>query len=153
MPHPTMHFSVSSACTAYMAVPIYTYGNRNPMLGSWQSQHAAYQKNRSLNSSLRPLCGAYTDRKVTTGWPIISFTMMSLLETLCTSKKYIHLLNQFLDCWYVRAQIFFSCEHQPVLWPWGQSHKENPLSCLLLAWCDLVFCPFIHQSINICIQP
>ena len=72
-------------------------------------------KNRSLNSSLRPLCGAYTDRKVTTRWPTICFTMMSLLETLCTSKTYIHLLNQYLDCWYVRAQIFFSCEHQPVL--------------------------------------
>ena len=42
----------------------------------------------AVTASLRPLCGAYTDRKLTTRWPTISFTKMILLETLCTSKTF-----------------------------------------------------------------
>ena len=124
---PSYHFSVSSACTAYMAVPIYTWEQKSDA-GILAVTACSLSKKRSLNSSLRPLCGAYTDRKVTTRWPTISFTKKSLLETLCTSKKYIDLLNQYLDCWYVRAQIFFSCEQfcDPEV---KVTDKENSLSC------------------------
>ena len=48
----------------------------------------SWSKNRSLTSSLRPLFGAYTDRKINPCWPTISFTKMILLETLCTSKTF-----------------------------------------------------------------
>ena len=56
----------------------------------------SWSKNRPLTSSLRPLCGAYTDRKVTTRWPTIGFTKMILSETLCTSKPLSILPSQTL---------------------------------------------------------
>ena len=119
-----MHFPVSSACTAYMAVPIYTWEQKFNA-GILAVTVCSWSKNRSLTTSLRPLCRVYTDRNVTTHWLTVSFTKMSLLETLCSSKKYIDLLNHYLDCWYVKDQSFFWCEHQPVLWPWGQSHRQR----------------------------
>ena len=64
------------------------HGIRNSDAGILPVTARSWSKNRSLTSSLRPLCGAYTDRKVTTRWPTISFTKMILSETLCTSKTF-----------------------------------------------------------------
>ena len=84
IPHPTMHFPVSSACMVYMAVPHWI---RNSDAGILAVTARSWSKNRSL-TSLRPFCGAYTDRKVTTHWPTISFTKMILSETPYTSKTF-----------------------------------------------------------------
>ena len=58
MPHPTMHFPVSSACTAYMAIPISTEDQK---FKSWDpgSQSTQLIKKQALNLITRPLCGAY----------------------------------------------------------------------------------------------
>ena len=45
------------------------HGIRNSDAGILAVTACSWLKNRSLTSSLRPLCGAYTDRKVTTRWP------------------------------------------------------------------------------------
>ena len=52
----------------------------------------SWSKYRSLTLSLKPLCGAYRDRKVTTRWPTISFTKMILSEVL-----------QYIYIWLYRA--------------------------------------------------
>ena len=64
------------------------HGIRNSDAGIMAFTACSWSKNRSLTSSLRPLCGAYTDRKVTTCWPTMSFTKMILSETLWTSKTF-----------------------------------------------------------------
>ena len=87
MPHPTMHFPVSSACTAYMAIPISTWDQK---FESWDPGSHSTQliKKQVLNLITRALRGAYTDRTATTCWPTISFTIMILSETPCTSKPF-----------------------------------------------------------------
>ena len=54
------------------------HGIRNSDAGILAATARSWSKNRSLTSSLKPLCGAYTDRKVTTRWPIMSFTKIIL---------------------------------------------------------------------------
>ena len=82
-------------CTSLYPVPARptwpfqnSYGNRNSDPGILAVTACSWSKNRSLTSSLRPLCGAYTDRKVTTCWLTIRFTKMILSETLCPSKTF-----------------------------------------------------------------
>ena len=91
-----MHFPVSSACTPTWPFQS-PHGIRKKMvLGSWQSQHTAHQ--RTGPSSLRPLCGAYTDRKVTTRCPTISFTKVILSETLHL-KTFLYPLFRHEHCY------------------------------------------------------
>ena len=54
------------------------HGIRNSDAGILAVPARSCSKNRSLTSSLRPLCGAYTDRKVTTRWPTMSFTKIMI---------------------------------------------------------------------------
>ena len=81
MPHPTRHFPVSSACTAYMAIPISTYDQK---FKSWDPGSHSTQliKKRVLNLITRPLCGAYRQNSNHMLAWTISFTMMVLSETL-----------------------------------------------------------------------
>ena len=58
------------------------HGIRNSDVGILAVTARSWSKNRSLTSSLRQLCGAYTDRKITTRWPTMSFTKIILSETL-----------------------------------------------------------------------
>ena len=133
-----MHFPVSSP--ARPTWPFQSpHGIRNSDPGILAVTARSWSKNRSLTSSLRPLCGAYTDRKVTTCWPTISFTNMILSETLCTSKTLSTLLlqtplHQLCLCrfrtsractWYSCPWLCGSCHHG--IWsPW---HSRHPLSC------------------------
>ena len=78
-------------CTFLYPVPAWPtwpfqspHGIRNSDAGILAVTARSWSKNKSLTSSLRPLCGAYTDRKVTTRWLTISFTQMILSETLWT---------------------------------------------------------------------
>ena len=64
------------------------HGIRNSDAGILAVTARSWSKNRSLTSSLRPLCGAYTDRKVATRWLTMSFTKIILSETLWTSKTF-----------------------------------------------------------------
>ena len=82
-----MHFPVFSACTAYVAVPISTWDQKFRS-GDPCSHSTQLIKEQACNLITRPLYGAYTDRKVTTRWPTISFTKMILSETLCTSETF-----------------------------------------------------------------
>ena len=82
-------------CTSLYPVPAQPtwpfqspHGIRNSDAGILTVTACSWSKNRSLTSSLRPLCGAYTEGKVTTRWPTISFTKMILSETLCISKTF-----------------------------------------------------------------
>ena len=82
-------------CTSLYPVPAWPtwlfqspHGIRNSDAGILAVTARSWSKKRSLTSSLRPLCGAYTDRKVTTCWPTMSFTKMILSETLWTSKTF-----------------------------------------------------------------
>ena len=82
-------------CTSLYPVPAWPtwlfqspHWIRNSDAGILAVTAHSWSKNRSLTSSLRPLCGAYTDRKVTTCWPTMSFTKMILSETLWTSKTF-----------------------------------------------------------------
>ena len=66
-------------CTSLYPVPAWPtwpfqspHGIRNSDAGILAVTARSWSKNRSLTSSLRPLCGAYTDRKVTTHWPTMS---------------------------------------------------------------------------------
>ena len=82
VPHPTMHFPTSSACTTYMAIPI-SHGIRNSNPRILAVTAPSWSKNRDvLNHITRPLCGAVTHRIVSTCWPAISFTKKILSETL-----------------------------------------------------------------------
>ena len=100
----------------------------------------SWSKNGSLTSSLRPLCGAYTDRQVTTRWPPISFTQMILSESLCTIKISIStlrsqtLLHQQCLCRFrsSRACTWCSCPwlcgscHHGI---WSPENSRHSLSC------------------------
>ena len=61
---------------------------RNSDAGILAVTARSWSKKRSLTSSLTPLCGAYTDRKVITHWLTMSFTKMILPETLWASKTF-----------------------------------------------------------------
>ena len=82
-------------CTSLYPVPVRPtwpfqspHGIRNSDPGILVVTASSWSKNRSLTSSLRPLCGAYTDRKVTTCWPTISFTKMIPLDSLHQKHSY-----------------------------------------------------------------
>ena len=64
------------------------HGIRNSDAGILAVTARSWSKNRSLTSSLRPLCGVYTERKVTTRWPTMIFSKIILSETLWTSKTF-----------------------------------------------------------------
>ena len=99
----------------------------------------SWSKNRPLTSSLRPLCGAYTDRKVTTRWSTIGFTKMILSETLCTSKPLSilppqTLLHQQCLCrfgtsractWCLCPWLCGSCHHGI----WSPEYSRHPFPC------------------------
>ena len=161
-----MHFPVSSACMANMAVPISTYGIRNSDTGILAVTARSWSKNRSLTSSLRPLCGAYTDRKVTTRWPTMSFTKIILLDTLWNSKTFSTLLPQTLLhqqclCHFLTSR---ACTWCPCPWLCGSCHhgiwspecSRHPLSCgivfplprklFLLGCSHWVFPPWISSG-------
>ena len=89
----------------------------------------SWSKNRSLTLSLRPLLGAYTDRKVTTRWPTISFTKMILSQTL--------LHQQCLFCF----RTCRACTWCPCPWLWGSCHHGiwSPEYNRHLLPCGIVF--------------
>ena len=100
----------------------------------------SWSKNRSLTSSLRPLCWAYTDRKVTTRWQTTRFTKMILSETLYTSKTFsIHssatntptptvplpFRTSRACTWCPCSWLCGSCHHGI----WSPEYSRHPLSC------------------------
>ena len=128
------------------------HGIRNSNPGILALTARSWSKNRSwsLIPSLRLLCGAYTDRKVTTRWPIISFTKMILSETLCTSKTFsIH--SSATNAPTLAVPLSFrtsrACTGCPCPWLCGSCHHGicspeysiHPLSC------GIVF-PLPHSS-------
>ena len=135
-----------SPCTSLYPVPARPtwpfqslHGIRNSDPGILAVTACSWSKNMSLTSSLRSLCEVYTDRKVTTRWPTISFTKMILSETLCTSKTFsIHSSATFLHqpclCRFLTSR---ACTWCPCPWLcgschhgiWSPRHSRHPLSC------------------------
>ena len=140
-------------------------GSEIRILGSWQSQHAADQRT-GPQPHHRPLCGAFSDRKVTTCWPTISFTKMILSEALCTTKTFSILFcykHSYTSCacrfltsrastWCSCPWLCGSCHHGI----WSPGHSRHPLSCglvfplphkLFLSECShSVFTPWISSG-------
>ena len=89
LPYPIPQCTLLYPVPAQRTWPFWSsHGIRNSDPGILAVTASSWSKNRSLTSSLRPLCKAYTDRKIMTRWPTISFAKMILSETLCTSKTF-----------------------------------------------------------------
>ena len=127
-------------CTSLYPVPAWPtwpfqspHGIRNSDTGILTVTARKWSKNRSLTSSLRPLCGAYIDRKVTTRWPTINFTKMILSETLCTSKTLSTLppktlLRHQCLCHFLTSR---TCTWCPCPWLCGSCHHDMQTSTFL----------------------
>ena len=92
-----MLFPISSACMTYMAIPISSWHQK---FRSWDPGIHSTQpiKEYVLNHITRPLCGAFTHRKVSTCWPTVSFTKMILSETLHIKNSKICDLAAAINC-------------------------------------------------------
>ena len=64
------------------------HGMRNSNPGIPGSHSTQLIKEQVFNLIIRPLCGAFTHRMVSTCWPIISFPKMILSGTLCASETF-----------------------------------------------------------------
>ena len=114
-------------------------GSEILMLGVWQSQQAADQRTGPWTSSLRPLCGAYTDRKVTTCWLWVSLRWfcrrlsepqkLSLATLLPQTLQHQLCLCRFLTSractWCPCPWLCGSCHHGI----WSPECSRHPLSC------------------------
>ena len=92
-----MHFPVSSACTAYMVVPI---SAQDQEFGSWDpGSHSTQQVKEHVLSLIISTTGAVTNRLC---WPTISFTVRDSLHlkklSLSTLLPHTLLHQQCLCC-------------------------------------------------------